>query len=79
MADSWLSLMTCIMENASLAFWWKMNKKVKTMLHDKMLDLVVNQPAVPLFDPLAQKVVALGVVAFLLMWGTAKIVKAWRK
>jgi hypothetical protein len=48
-------------------------------MSNKMLDLVVNQPAGPLFDPLAQKVVALGVVVFLLLWGVAKIVKAWRK
>ena len=46
---------------------------------NKMLDLVVNQPAGSLFDPLAQKIVALGVVFFLLLWGTAKIIKAWRK
>jgi hypothetical protein len=46
---------------------------------NKMLDLVVNQPTGPLFDPLAQKIAALGVVAFLLLWGAAKILKAWRK
>ena len=46
---------------------------------NKWLDLVVNQPAGPLFDPLAQKILALGVVGFLLLWGVAKIVKAWRK
>lgn len=45
----------------------------------KMLDLVVNQPAGPLFDPMAQKIVALGAVVFLLLWGAAKIIKAVRK
>jgi hypothetical protein len=42
-------------------------------MHNKMLDLVVNSPAVPLFDPLAQKIVALGIVFFLVLWGLAKI------
>ena len=45
----------------------------------KMLDLVVNHPAGPLFDPTAQKIVALGLVAFLLLWGVAKIIKVLRK
>lgn len=45
-------------------------------MHNKMLDLVVNQPAGPLFDPLAQKLVAIGLVVFLLLWGAAKIIKA---
>jgi hypothetical protein len=47
-------------------------------MHNKMLDLVVNQPVGPLFDPTAQKIVALGLVVFLLLWGVAKIVKAMR-
>jgi len=45
-------------------------------MHNKMLDLVVNQPAGPLFDPLAQKIVATGLVVFLVMWGVAKMIKA---
>jgi hypothetical protein len=48
-------------------------------MHNKMLDLVVNQPAGHLFDPMAQKLVALGVVIFLLLWGFAKIIKALGK
>lgn len=48
-------------------------------MHQKMLDLVVNQPAGPLFDPLAQKWVAAGVVIFLTLWGVAKVIKAGRK
>jgi len=40
---------------------------------NKMLDLVVNQPAGPLFDSLAQKIVAIGLVVFLVCWGVAKI------
>ncbi len=48
-------------------------------MSNKMLDLVVNQPAGPLFDPVAQKIVAIGLVTFLLLWGAAKIIKAWRK
>jgi len=46
---------------------------------NKWMDLVVNHPAGPLFDPAAQKIVALGLVTFLLLWGVAKIVKAVRK
>ena len=45
-------------------------------MHNKMLDLVMNSPFGPLFDPLAQKIVALGLVVFLLLWGAAKIIKA---
>jgi hypothetical protein len=48
-------------------------------MHDKMLDLVVNQPAGPLFDPVAQKMVAIGLVIFLLLWGAAKIIAAGRE
>lgn len=48
-------------------------------MSNKMLDLVVNQPAGPLFDPLAQKLVALGLVIFLLLWGMAKIIGASKK
>jgi len=46
---------------------------------NKMLDLVVNHPAGPLFDPAAQKIAALGLVTFLLLWGVAKIIKVMRK
>ena len=46
---------------------------------NKMLDLVVNHPAGPLFDPVAQKIAALGLVTFLLLWGVAKIIKVVRK
>jgi len=42
---------------------------------DKMLDLVVNQPAGTLFDPLAQKIVAIGVLLALILWGIAAIVR----
>ena len=45
-------------------------------MHNKMLDLVMNGPSGSLFDPLAQKIVALGLVVFLLLWGAAKIIKA---
>lgn len=45
----------------------------------KMMDLVVNQPAGPLFDPTAQTLVAAGAVAFLVLWGVSKIIKAARK
>jgi len=45
-------------------------------MHNKMLDLVMNSPSGPLFDPLAQKIVALGLMVFLLLWGAAKIIKA---
>jgi hypothetical protein len=48
-------------------------------MHEKMLDLVVNQPAGTLFSDTAQILVALGLVCFLLLWGTAKIIKARRK
>jgi len=46
-------------------------------MQNKMLDLVVNQPSGtgPLFDPLAQKIVAIGLLAFLILWGIAKIVR----
>ena len=42
----------------------------------KMLDLVVHQPIGPLFDPTAQKIVTVGLLIFLLLWGFAKIMKA---
>ena len=45
-------------------------------MSNKMLDLVVNHPTGPLFDPVAQKIVALGLVVYLLLWGAAKIIKA---
>lgn len=48
-------------------------------MHDKMMDLVVNQPSGPLFDPVAQKMVAIGLVIFLLLWGAAKIIESGRK
>jgi hypothetical protein len=44
---------------------------------EKAFDLVANHPAGPLFDPWAQKIAALGVVLFLLLWGVA--IKAVRK
>ena len=42
---------------------------------DKMLDLVVNQPTGTLFDPVAQKIVAIGVLLALILWGIAAIVR----
>jgi hypothetical protein len=42
-------------------------------MHDKFIDLTVNTPTTPIFDPLAQKIVAIGVVIFLIMWGISKI------
>jgi hypothetical protein len=48
-------------------------------MHNKMLDLVVQNPTGPLFDLWAQKIVAIGLLAFLLMWGVAKIIKSWPK
>jgi hypothetical protein len=49
---------------------------------NKSLDLIVNQSpgaTVPLFDPNAQRDVAFGIILFLLCWGIAKIIKAWRQ